>query len=412
MLHKLPSSIQTNIHIITLCLCWYAISSLASQVTKQILTICPLPLFLGEFQFLYTALLAAVSCSLAYRYKVIYNLFPEGTFPKYYSTFHDHECERNEDIKNAIVMPSKHIIMTVLPLSFFQFVGKYFGHTATALVPVSTVASVKTLSPVFIVIFQRFLGMATVNLNFKILGSLSALIFGVWIIVIEDSKQKAFIKQQKKMINTDNRSNSSNYGIICAIISMFIFVMQNIYGKKVFTYKRNHEVTMIKKKKSFYKLENNSSELPIYSESKTLSPKTTKYDKLTLMIYISLVGFCLSFFWFMTMEFPVVWRYINGYETQSDGKALPISTIPWGLCLINGTFHFMQAMITFHLMGEISTLTYSIANLMKRIAIISVSWIFAGFQVTMLQVFGLLLNAVGLFLYERCNSSQKKKTLS
>lgn len=407
MIHKLPPSIHTNIHIISLCLCWYAISSLASQVTKQILTVCPLPLFLGEFQFLYTALLAAVSCLFAYRYESVYNLFPEGTFPKYYISFHDHGYEKNDAIQNPITLPSKHIVMTVLPLSFFQFVGKYFGHTATSLVPVSTVASVKTLSPVFIVIFQKLLGMSTINLNFKILGSLAALIFGVWIIVIEDSKQKASLKHSKKIINTDNRSNTSNYGILCAIISMLIFVMQNIYGKKVFTYKRKHEKTMIQKKKSFYKLGDSPSELPIYSESKTLSPKTTKYDKLTLMIYISMVGFCLSFFWFMTLEFPIVWRILNGFETQSDGQPLPIKTVPWFLFLLNGTFHFIQAMITFHLMGEVSTLTYSIANLMKRIAIISVSWVFAGFHVTLLQIFGLLLNAIGLFLYERCNSSRK-----
>lgn len=406
MLTKLPHSVQTNIHIITLCLCWYFISSLASQVTKQILTICPLPLFLGEFQFLFTALLAAISCALAFNYRWIYDLFPEGTFPRYYVTIHEHENERDQERIYAITRPSKHIITTVLPLSFFQFVGKYFGHTATALVPVSTVASVKTLSPVFIVIFQKMLKMPTVNLNVRILTSLAALIFGVWLIVNEDNKQKLASKKKTQLIDTES-GRSSNYGIVCAIISMFIFVMQNIYGKKVFTYKRNHEKTMIPKKKSIYNLGDNPSELPIFSESKTLSPKTTKYDKLTLMIYISLVGFSLSFFWFMTIEFSTVWRYLCGYTTQSDGQPLIISTIPWTLFLLNGVFHFMQAMITFHLLGEVSTLTYSIANLMKRIAIISVSWLFAGIHVTLLQIVGLSLNAIGLFLYERYSSTQK-----
>lgn len=120
MLTKLPHSVQTNIHIITLCLCWYFISSLASQVTKQILTICPLPLFLGEFQFLFTALLAAISCALAFNYRWIYDLFPEGTFPRYYVTIHEHKNERDQERIYAITRPSKHIITTVLPLSFFN----------------------------------------------------------------------------------------------------------------------------------------------------------------------------------------------------------------------------------------------------------------------------------------------------
>ena len=103
------------------------------------------------------------------------------------------------------------------------------------------------------------------------------------------------------------------------------------------------------------------------------------------------------------LELPLIWGYIfNGTSTEL------IKCMPWKLYFLNGTFHFLQAMITFYLMGEVSTLTYSIANLMKRIAIISVSWIFVGRMITFHQVFGLLLNVFGLFLYERCSSQRKK----
>lgn len=375
--------IRPYIHIVVLCLCWYIISSLGSQVTKKILTVCSLPLFLGEFQFIYTAFLAVLSCHLAYYCPKFRKTFPKGTFPEYKTDNHKYS------LQDIITKPSKHIFQTVLPLGLFQFVGKYFGHTATSLVPVSTVASIKTLSPVFILFIQKLLKISTLKLDRILALSLSSLVFGVWIIVNEDSKSRG----------KSSTVEYSTYGVICAILSMLIFVGQNIYGKKVFTF-QSSAATRFQK---LHGLHREDSPLPIYaSKSDNSTQKLTKevkYDKLTLMIYISTVGFLLSFCWFMTIEFPILLNYVI-YDIPSD----KIKYIPWKLFLLNGTFHFLQAMIAFHLLGEISTLTYSIANLMKRIAIISVSWVFIGRPVTFLQIFGLLINVCGLFLYERCSA--------
>lgn len=373
-------------HIVILCLCWYSISSLASQVTKSILTIYPKPLFLGEFQFLYTALLASGCCYLAHCCKTFYDWFPRGTFPQYYE---DSQTRRIQ--ANTITRPTKRILLTVLPLSFFQFVGKYLGHTATSLVPISTVASIKTLSPVFIVIIQRILNLSKIRLNALIYFSLVCLVFGVWIIVGEDNVQQSVDSDKP---HYDSISYSS-YGVICAVASMLVFVAQNIYGKNVFTFKEEAPLQKTQKIRA-------DSPLPIYVDRNSTIGGTKKYDKLTLLTYIPLVGFCLSFGWFMTLEFPAIWQ-----DVQQGGLAI----IPWRLFLLNGTFHFVQAMITFHLLGEVSTLTYSIANLMKRIAIITVSWAYAGMAVTMKQIFGLILNMIGLFLYERYSSqSRQEKT--
>lgn len=166
-------------HIVILCLCWYLISSLGSQVTKSILTIYPKPLFLGEFQFIYTVFLAAICCFIAHRCRTFYRWFPRGTFPLYY----EDETREKRQIK-TLTRPTKHILLTVLPLSFFQFVGKYFGHTATSLVPVSTVASIKTLSPVFILIFQRLLNVQRTNMSGLIYFSLACLIMGFGLLLV------------------------------------------------------------------------------------------------------------------------------------------------------------------------------------------------------------------------------------
>lgn len=353
-------------------------------MTKSILTVYPKPLFLGEFQFVYTALLASICCLIAYHCEFFYRSFPEGTFPRYYGDNSDQKCQ-----KTIITRPTKHMLLTVLPLSLFQFAGKYFGHTATSLVPVSTVASIKTLSPVFIVLIQKLLRISKLKLNGLIYFSLACLTIGVWVIVREDSEQ------QGKAFGEANPSPAeySYYGIICAVSSMLIFVAQNIYGKEVFTFKQENSPPQD------HEASKADSPLPIYSERMATSARLKKYDKLTLMIYIPLVGFCLSLAWFLPLEFPMICVGI-----RQDGLA----SIPWKLIFLNGTFHFLQAMITFHLLGEVSTLTYSIANLMKRIVIIVVSWSFAGRSVNITQLLGLLLNMLGLFLYERYSSKARQ----
>lgn len=374
--------------IVLLCLCWYAISSVASQVTKQILTEFPFPLFLGEFQFLYISMLAVLTCWLARKWRGFFNLFPSGTFPDY-----------SLGVQSRVITPpSRHIIQVVLPLGLFQFVGKYFGHKATSLVPISTVSSIKTLSPIFILVAQQTLHIDHRKLNVISYLSLSCILSGVWLIVSDDNKRvvKEVIGESdiQDSSATATRLSRSSSGVCCAIVSMLVFVAQNMYGKQVFTNTPTHVSTI---KQSFKE----SSPLPLYSEKKFGSLKSRKYDKLTLMIYISAVGFVLSFGWFLTLELPTVWRLF--YHNDSETVSFPVR-----LLLLNGLFHFIQTMIAYYLLGEISTLSYSIANLMKRISVIFVSWLISCREITPTQVTGLSLNAIGLFLYERNTKTQKK----
>ena len=74
--------------------------------------------------------------------------------------------------------------------------------------------------------------------------------------------------------------------------------------------------------------------------------------------------------------------------------------IPWNLFFLNGFLHFIQAMITYYLLGKLQTLSYSVANLMKRIVIIVVSWVMmVDGNIGLLQMSGLLLNIIGLYMY-------------
>lgn len=324
-------------------------------------------------------------------------MFPENTFPDF----------RRSRKTPAVTPPSRHLILTVLPLSLFQFVGKYFGHKATSMVPVSTVSSIKTLSPIFILIFQKLFRIHTLPVTVTLCFSLATLLSGVWIIVKEDNRYRA--------VNEAFLGNVSPHaasGITFATISMIIFVLQNIYGKNVFTFKLKSGVRtqLAPQIRGTHSASASGSGLPIFqkakpnSEDNTMRPAKKSYDKLTLMIYISSLGFLMSLGWFTYFELPIVLDYFI-YGRKSG----PVEHISWPLFFTNGILHFTQAMITFHLLGEVSTLTYSIANLMKRIAVISASWVFSGRSVTPFQILGLLLNTFGLYLYERCSFQDKVK---
>ena len=216
--------------------------------------------------------------------------------------------------------------------------------------------------------------------------SLLCVITGVWVIVYSDNHTASRSISGADM-GTNDVSQFSHVGVIFANISMLIFVVQNIHAKTIFTSRKE--------------------ELPISSKQKYASAwnatSRRKYDKLTLMIFISMVGFMMSLGWFVTLELPIVWSVIFGLTDY---------TISWNLIILNGTLHFLQSMITFYLLGEISTLSYSIANIMKRIAIISFSWVSTSHNITGIQILGMLLNVSGLFFYERFTTINAVESVS
>lgn len=404
--YSIWDAFKNHKNIVVICICWYFIASVASQVTKQILTVCPLPLLLGQFQFTYTLIAAIIACNIAARSPRLYSAFPEGTFPPYFKKEKDKSSFKKCDAAPIITRPSVHILQTVIPLGFFQFVGKYFSHSSTALVPVSTVASIKTLAPVFIIIVQRILKINNIKLTKRVISSLFCLIIGVWIIVWEDSIP---IKNYKSDVITTNTKNIKDFilGISFGILSMLIFVLQNVYGKKIFTFKNDSILPVTNRNASNEKISRSTTPFSDYSETpSSFKPNKNdiKYDKLTLMIYISIIGYSFSCFLFIIYDIPSTFNYIkNGFGD------INYQIVPWRLLMINGFFHFIQALITFYLIGELSTLSYSVANLIKRIAVISGSWILIGKTITFFQIVGLFLNAYGLLCYERVTSEQRRE---
>lgn len=432
-----------RLEIILICLCWYSTSSIASQITKKILTQCPFPLLLGEFQFLFLIFAAITTSFTAFHCKRFKNLFPTGTFPKHFDNDMSDVFKLYKD-DWIIRRPSKHIVKTVLPLGIFQFVGKWFGHKATALVPISTVSSIKTTSPFFIIVVQKALKIKSKNNNLTLI-SLSLIILGVLGIVKSDSKKFAklnkAVKNKAGIIheseNSDHHNSKFIGGLLASTVSMLVFVFQNIYAKKIFTNESSKPENRQNRSSSNASLPTSddidipntghrrklSVALPVFNSSQMLyhsrrpsitnenseklippkqqnDAKNKKYDKMTLMIYISFFGFMGSLGWFLFLELPTlikgkkVIHYNNMVVDDID------IVIPWNLFVLNGLLHFIQALITYYLLGKLQTLSYSVANLMKRIVIIVVSWLMmTDGQVGLLQMSGLILNIIGLYLY-------------
>lgn len=383
--------------VVSLCLLWYSISSLSSQLTKRILTEFPFPLALGECQFIIVFCLCALTTIVLSHLPKLHSLFPPGSVPPLDAP--------------AILKPDRHILITVLPLGCFQFLGKLFSHSATALVPVSTVAGVKTLSPLILVTTYRLL----YNVRFPMATYLSLipLVSGILLIVVADTHDT--------LITT---TASTQYtGISYAALSLVVFVAQNIYGKTVFTYNQksindhaalaladndekssnepvlpttndhSRQGKLLEQSKRFQ-----SYELKVEKSQLTSFPKIrNKYDKMTLLLYCSATGLLLSLPWFLYIEAP---HFFN-LDSSTDVAEAQLVHIPWTLLFINGTTHFLQSLIAFHLLGAIPTVSYSIASMMKKITIIVVSMIFTGHKITGLQFIGLSLTATGLYSYDR-----------
>jgi solute carrier family 35 protein E1 len=80
--------------------------------------------------------------------------------------------------------------------------------------------------------------------------------------------------------------------------------------------------------------------------------------------------------------------------------------------IFNGTFHFGQSMIAFVLLGMVSPVTYSVASLIKRVAVIIFAIVWFGNPMTKIQGFGFVLTFLGLYLYDRTSDAARADKLA
>lgn len=429
-----------NLKLISLCFIWYLSSVISSSTTKQILKDFKFPITLTEIQFVMNAFLCLLLLFSVKLFKNLFNInfhkkFPDGTFPPLL-------LNKNYSIFKNFLYPSYLILKTTIPMGMFQFLGQIASHNATSIIPVSLVHTIKALSPLTTVLIYRFM----FKKQFSIITYLTLipLITGVMLCCTRNDNL--------------NLSDSLFFkGSTFAFISMLIFVSQNIFAKKILTWddisikekddQNNDDID--RRAKDFLNRFNwkitraeSATSTPILPVSITppKTPKSTfglfdnnnsssnsfnefqndkKLDKLSVLFYCSVVGFFLTLPFYLISEYQnlntlIAPSIIELSSSISDNELYPQLSLSYlnkevmNLILFYGLSHFIQSLVAFQILGMVSPVNYSIANILKRIIIISCSIIIEGIKLNTQQWLGLSLTFIGLYCYDKWGVVRKK----
>jgi len=128
-------------------------------------------------------------------------------------------------------------------------------------------------------------------------------------------------------------------------------------------------------------------------------------DKINLLFYSSATAFILMSPIWMYYDLPIflsaspspVHPTKGYYSTTARHRSVPANF------LLNGTVHFAQSILAFVLLSSTSPVTYSIASLIKRVAVICIAIMWFQQNVHAVQAFGITLTFVGLWMYNSAN---------
>ncbi|OAX41252.1 TPT-domain-containing protein [Rhizopogon vinicolor AM-OR11-026] len=316
-----PTSAVSTSRFILLCSFWYTTSALSSNTGKTILTQFEYPVTLTIIQFAFVA-----------GYCLLF-MTPVIQFSKLRS-------------------PNSAILRSTVPMGMFQVGGHMFSSMAISRIPVSTVHTIKALSPLFTVAAYALLFGVKYSPNTYV--SLFPLTIGVMLAC------------------TFDMSASSPTGLLCAFGSALVFVSSNIFFKKI---------------------------MPSGSQT-----SSHRLDKLNLLFYSSAMAFTLMIpIWSFT-DLP---RLLAADVTDpTSGPETPHSIAYY--FFMNGTVHFAQNIIAFVILSTTSPVTYSIASLIKRVAVICIAIVWFNQSVHPMQGLGIGMTFLGLYMYNMAKSDVER----
>ncbi|CEL62014.1 Putative transporter C83,11 OS=Schizosaccharomyces pombe (strain 972 / ATCC 24843) GN=SPBC83.11 PE=1 SV=2 [Rhizoctonia solani AG-1 IB] len=329
-IHAAPSLTQatpsvSTLRFIGLCSLWYLTSALSSNTGKSIM-----------MQFRYPVTLTFVQFAFVSGYCL---LFMHPRFGM-----------------SSLRSPTRAIIRSTLPMAAFQVGGHIFSSMAISRVPVSTVHTIKALSPLFTVAAYRLL--FGVSYSFRTYISLLPLTIGVMLACTFDV------------------AGSNLIGLMCAFGSALVFVSSNIFFKKIMP--SNGAAT------------------------------AHKLDKLNLLFYSSGLAFLLMVPIWMYYDFGHLWRHWHDDSLASSSSAKAPAHSVMYYFFLNGTVHWVQNIIAFAILATTSPVTYSIASLIKRVAVICIAIVWFAQNVHPVQGLGIILTFVGLWMYNQAKGDVER----
>jgi len=169
-------------------------------------------------------------------------------------------------------------------------------------------------------------------------------------------------------------------GLLCAFGSALVFVSSNIFFKKI-----------------------------VPSNSSGHLASSNKLDKLNLLLYSSGMAFLLMIPLWFYYDLPLLLAARanpNHISHPKQGHAAPHSVTYY--FFLNGAVHFAQNIIAFVILSSTSPVTYSIASLVKRVAVICIAIAWFNQTVHPLQAIGIVLTFTGLYMYNNAKADVEK----
>lgn len=175
-------------------------------------------------------------------------------------------------------------------------------------------------------------------------------------------------------------SASNTIGLFCAFGSALVFVSSNIFFKKI--------------------MPSNTTGSP--------SASTHKLDKINLLLYSSGMAFLLMAPLWVYYDLPLLMSGTPGGQSTSKKANPPPSHSVGYYFFMNGTVHFAQNIIAFVILSSTSPVTYSIASLIKRVAVICIAIAWFKQSVHPVQALGIGMTFTGLYMYNNAKGDVEK----
>lgn len=177
------------------------------------------------------------------------------------------------------------------------------------------------------------------------------------------------------LATTFDMSGANTVGLLCAFGSAIVFVSSNIFFKKI---------------------------MPSHTNP-SRETTTQKLDKLNLLFYSSGMAFLMMVPLWMFYDLPsIISGNIPAPKAGAQSHNIPL------YFFLNGTVHFGQNILAFNILQSCSPVTYSIASLIKRVAVILIAIVWFSQPVHPVQAMGICLTFVGLWMYNTAKESVEK----
>ncbi|CAN6562366.1 unnamed protein product [Malus baccata var. baccata] len=239
---------------------------------------------------------------------------------------------------------SKPFIVALLGPALFHTIGHISACVSFSKVAVSFTHVIKSSEPVFSVVFSSFLG--------------DSYPLQVWLSIIPIVMGCALAAITEVSFNVQ--------GLWGALISNVGFVLRNIYSKR---------------------------SLQNFKE----------VDGLNLYGWISIISF---FYLFPAAIFLEGSQWVQGYHKALAAVGKPSTLYLW--VLLSGVFYHLYNQSSYQALDEISPLTFSVGNTMKRVVVIISTVLVFRNPVRPLNALGSAVAIFGTFLYSQATAKKKK----